>query len=204
MYKFDHDWFSQNINNLSHLLNGHKESKINILEIGSFEGRSTVWFLENTACNITCIDTWEGGEDHDKENPEIDFATVKENFDHNTKEFEDRVTIVRGNSFKSLVNLQLFNSMKFDMVYVDGSHKAKDVLADLVLSWPMLNPGALIYCDDYYWGFYKDDLVKFPHLDPTYDSPKLGIDAFVSVYRNKIKPLVGLSNNAAVFVKVAE
>ena len=139
MYKFDHDWFSQNIPNLTQLFKGFSGDKLNILEIGSFEGRSTVWFLENTPCNITCIDTWEGGEDHDKNNPEIDFEQAKANFDHNIKEFEDRITIVRGTSFKSLVNLQLFDSMRFDMVYVDGSHKAKDVLSDLVLSWPMLN-----------------------------------------------------------------
>jgi hypothetical protein len=31
----------------------------NVLEIGSFEGRSTCWLLENTDAKVTCVDTWE-------------------------------------------------------------------------------------------------------------------------------------------------
>ena len=42
--------------------NSKEKNKIkNILEIGSFEGRSTIFFLNYFSnCNITCVDTWSG------------------------------------------------------------------------------------------------------------------------------------------------
>ena len=56
----------------------------NFLEIGSFEGRSTVWIAENMmrkGDSITCIDTWEGGEEHGAE----DMKSVEERFIWNVR-----------------------------------------------------------------------------------------------------------------------
>ena len=67
-YKFTQDWFSHNIpvwEQLKGLLpQGQKRS---FLEIGSFEGRSAVWIIENMMNPgdwIDCVDTWEGSEEH--------------------------------------------------------------------------------------------------------------------------------------------
>lgn len=52
------------------------------LEIGSFEGRSTVWIIENMMRPgdwIDCVDTWAGGEEHT--NGEMVGAEAR--FDHN-------------------------------------------------------------------------------------------------------------------------
>ena len=52
------------------------------LEIGSFEGRSAVWLIENIMVSgdwIDCVDTWEGGEEHGDE----DMPAVEARFDHN-------------------------------------------------------------------------------------------------------------------------
>ncbi|CAG8728198.1 17052_t:CDS:1, partial [Dentiscutata heterogama] len=40
-FKFNYDWFSYNIHNWENHLHHLKNEKINVLEIGSFEGRST-------------------------------------------------------------------------------------------------------------------------------------------------------------------
>ena len=80
-YKFTQDWFSHNIpvwEQLATLLPEHKS----FLEIGSFEGRSAVWIIENMMNPgdwIDCVDTWEGSEEH--KNGELSGA--EERFDHN-------------------------------------------------------------------------------------------------------------------------
>lgn len=202
-YKFDHNWFDQNIPNLTKLFAGVGDRPINILEIGSFEGRSTTWFLDNVQnCHVTCIDTWGGGMDHERGSSDINFTTVKENFDYNMKRHEGRYKAIETTSFNGLIHLN-HQDVEFDFIFIDGSHVAVDVLSDLVLSWPLAKVGALIYCDDYYWGHNTGDPVTAPMFNFVFHTPKLGIDSFINTYGNKIKLMEGLTTPAA-FVKVAE
>ena len=63
---FTQDWFSHNIPGLESIVKLLPSNK-DILEIGSFEGRSTCWFLENVLADdgtIFCIDTFSGSEEH--------------------------------------------------------------------------------------------------------------------------------------------
>ena len=39
----------------------------------------------------------------------------------------------------------------FDLIYIDGSHSAKDVLLDSLLAWRLLRPGGAMVWDDYEW-----------------------------------------------------
>jgi len=196
MYKFNHDWFSPNIQNLNRIFKGYNsDAPPRILEIGALEGMSTVWFLENVpGCKVTTIDTWKGGKDHASDNPEINFVQIKENFDYNTSKFQDRLTVMQTTSFEGLISL-IQNKEMYDFVYIDGSHTAVDANLDLILSFKLLRVGAIMYCDDYLWGFNEFSI---------HDCPKLGIDSFVNTYANKINPLIGLANNAAVYFKVTE
>ena len=82
-YYFSSDWFSHNIPSLTWLLDQLKPKRI--LEIGSFEGRSTVFFIEKALehqenVEITCIDTWEGGAEHEGI---WNMGQVEQNFIHN-------------------------------------------------------------------------------------------------------------------------
>ncbi len=194
-YKFDHDWFSGNIPGLELLtLNEQvRQAPLNILEIGAFEGRSTCWFIDRFPnASITTIDTWKGGADHSPSNPEINFTLAEHNFSHNIGFHPGRVRVLKTESLLALSSL-LHQSTRFDLLYVDGSHEASDVLTDLILAFNLMNSGALIYCDDYLWGF--------EHTDP-YHSPKLGIDAFATVFRDKLLVCpTQISNNAAAFIK---
>ena len=60
-YNYTVDWFGGG-EDLKQIIKFDIESELHILEIGSFEGRSTIWFLENLLKNskstITCIDPW--------------------------------------------------------------------------------------------------------------------------------------------------
>ena len=153
------------------------------LEIGSFEGRSTVWIMENmmqgsdgTRCGdeIYCIDTWEGGEEHTEE----DMAAVEKRFSHNigvvVDKFPDRlVTWKKGTSVRHLAGIiQYEGEGGFDFIYIDGSHIAKDVLTDACMAWPLLKPKGIMVFDDYLWGDPRDALHR----------PKIAVDAFTSIF----------------------
>jgi len=58
IFNYD-DWFTSKISILIHYLNQYNfDSKINALEIGSFEGRSSIFFLNYFKnINLTCVDT---------------------------------------------------------------------------------------------------------------------------------------------------
>jgi hypothetical protein len=147
-----------------------------VLEIGAFEGKSTVWFLENYPfCEVTCIDTFEGGLDHKQLG--LDFSDVERKFRHNTKPWADRVTLRKG---KSADWLRTFSTqLQFHVVLVDGSHLACDVLTDAVLAWPLLAPTGIMIFDDMGWGTDR----------PPHERPAPAIDAFLTCYHGQYELL---------------
>ena len=152
------------------------------LEIGSFEGQSSCWFLENWVTHpksrLICVDTWGGGLEH--QNPDYNFREIEDRFDENVKPYGNKVVKVKSTSTQALLSL-IFRNIQVDFVYVDGGHTSKDVLQDLVLAHYLLKPEGLVVCDDYLW--------TSPSVDYL-DQPKLGIDAFTQVYSREITPLV--------------
>ena len=59
-----------------------------------------------------------------------------------------------------------------DIVYVDGSHRACDVLMDGVLAWRLLKPGGVMIFDDYLWE---------PDFLPS-RRPQMAIDLFLEMF----------------------
>jgi predicted O-methyltransferase YrrM len=176
-YQFTKDWFNwapdvwtQLIPHLSGIA-----GKRNFLEIGSFEGRSSVWIAENMmqdGDHLRCIDTWEGGEEHGDE----DMGTVEERFRANlvvaTDKFPERLIFQsKGTSITRLAQLQ--GKTMFDFIYIDGSHLAKDVMTDACMAWPLLKPKGLMVFDDYLWSPSARDILH---------RPKAAIDAFCNLF----------------------
>ena len=164
--QFHVNWF----NNTSHLFNKFLSDKqlIKVLEVGSYEGASTCWLLDNCLKSegsmITCVDSWMGGEEHS----ETDMDAVYNRFKSNVEEFKDKVEAIRGNSFDCLVSLQDRKS-EYDFIYIDGGHTAKDVIGDAVLAFPLLKAGAIMAFDDYMWCYGNK---------PNANVPKHSIDLF--------------------------
>jgi predicted O-methyltransferase YrrM len=178
-YIFTVDWFSNNIPIWSHYLQKYmNKPNLNFLEIGSFQGRSTVWLLENILTNsiskITCIDTFEGSIEHTI-NYQEHIKNLYDVFKHNISDFKDKVIIKKNKS--QIVLRQLEDS--YDFIYIDGDHKASSVLEDAVLSFPLLKNGGIMIFDDYLWFEMKNHI----------DNPKCAIDAFLEIYDDKIKVL---------------
>jgi len=146
------DWFSNNINTLDFFFTGINlyNKKINMLEIGSYEGNSSVFFLKYFPnLNLTCVDTFEGSIEQENKN----FNKVYENFKFNVSEYENRLKIVKDTSD----NFFQSSSISFyDLIYIDGSHYYKDVLNDAKNSYKLLNKNGYLIFDDFMWNFYSD------------------------------------------------
>ena len=150
--RINEDWFSHNINTLDFFFkkNNLYEKKIDMLEIGSYEGNSSVFFLKYfPKLNLTCVDTFEGGIEQGNKS----FDQVYENFKFNVSEYKDRLKIVRDTSdnfFNSHTNIF------YDLVYIDGSHHYKDVLNDARNSYKLLKKDGVLIFDDFLWNFYSN------------------------------------------------
>lgn len=204
-YKFTQDWFSWSPPIWERLVGMLPERRA-FLEIGSFEGRSAVWIIENMMEKggfIDCVDTWAGGEEHGG----LDMMSVEDRFDHNiclalggatlredredfgywlrpdcymVKDNYTRVYKYKAKSTellaKSLYDPMCFKHGLYDFIYIDGSHVAKDVLTDACMAWPLLKPSGIMVFDDYLWGEARDILHR----------PKPAIDAFVNLFAEEI------------------
>lgn len=190
--KFSTDWFSHNINGIVHALS-KLENKNKFLEIGCWEGLSTTWFIKNYLDpngSITVIDTFAGGDEHrnqilghlNQEEKDKIFNKVYDDFMSNIKEVlgdNQKCEVMEDTSYNALAQL-ISRGEKFDFIYIDGSHEAADVLTDAVMSFPLLNPGGIMIFDDYTWGDQRSPFM----------CPKLGIDAFGSVFNNKFEEVL--------------
>lgn len=180
-YQYTKDWFNwapevwQQL--IPHLPERTEDGR-NFLEIGSFEGRSAVWIAENMmqkGDTLTCIDTWEGGEEHSEE----DMDTVYGRFTHNMQLLQTKqavgLSVCMGTSTQELAHWLMEEPdqyQHFDFIYIDGSHVAKDVLTDACMAWPLLKPKGMMVFDDYMWGNPRDILHR----------PKPAIDAFCNLF----------------------
>ncbi len=123
---------------------------INALEIGAYEGRSTVWMIENIlthpSSQIICLDPF-------CENAKFNqYADYLPRFVENTHPYRSKIRIIQSFSQDVLPETLLgFVPGKFNLIYVDGSHEPADVISDAILALAVANPGAVIAFDDYGW-----------------------------------------------------
>lgn len=162
------------------------KNEFHVLEIGSFEGRSTVWFIENLLSNpnstVTCIDPWtnysqnrDSLNSYDKEYTDWNFAeqNTKQIFMNNilATNKQEQVKILQGLSSYVLPQLVLENKM-YDLIYIDGNHTSPCVLFDAVVSWNLLKVGGLLIFDDYAWEPHREETLR----------PKLAADCFLQCF----------------------
>ena len=147
---YNEKWFCNNLNFLSVNFKNTQNIK-KILEIGSYEGRSAIFFLKNFSdSNITCVDTWSGSDEHKG----INFQLIEKNFDFNTSFYQSNNLLIK---YKMTSN-EFFqkNEKYFDLIYLDGDHSSDQVKIDLINSWNILKKGCYFVLDDYMWWYYKD------------------------------------------------
>lgn len=139
-------------------------NRVRWLEIGSMEGRSAAWTLDNmlrAGDELVCVDIWASKQDEAA-------------FDENVG---SRATKKKCTSESYLLSAK----GKFDVIYVDGSHDSPDVISDAVLGWRLLKLGGIMIFDDYHW---RHHIPRAGCIDP-----KAAIDAFTSCYETRIAVL---------------
>jgi|SRR5437588_10245640 len=190
-YEFSVDWFTQHWPNWLTVTAERQISKI--LEVGSFEGRSACTMIEHfgkkSPIKIFCVDDWGGSFELDGS----DMEAVERRFDRNINRAisvaDQRATIYKykGRSIQILSSLLSGgHRASFDLIFIDGSHEAPDVLGDLVLAYHLCAKNGLIICDDYLWS-------GMPHgHEDLLTMPRESIDAFTRIFCRKVQQLSGL------------
>ena len=177
---FSTDWAGNHFFYWAELLDGLRDKPLRILEIGSWEGRSALFFLNYLPnSRIVCIDPFEGNAEHHNDPYFRELALKSEaQFDRNLGGFGHRVEKIKGSSTTVLPELGIAGR-RFDLAYIDGSHMAADAYSDASLTWPMIEPGGIVIFGDYEW----------PLMDNDRERPKLGIDAFLAATAGQYREL---------------
>jgi SAM-dependent methyltransferase len=183
-YKFTETWFDPMIPAWTEIFDSRKETKIkSVLEIGSYEGRATVFLCSNVLDPKTkydIVDTFGGSIEESGMSGTADRLSnndfIYENFMHNISFHTDiDFDIHRGMSQNILPTLVEANK-KYDLIYIDASHEADDTFIDAYYAHKMLNKGGLLIFDDFGW--------KDPNRPHPLHSPELGIRMFFNMYEN--------------------
>jgi len=160
------------------------EGRARVLEIGCYVGVSlctllTDYFPHGTA---TALDWFQLGSEDEPELlgnlpegssvPTHDdlLQALRENVHH--AGVADRVRLFEGDSKALLPQLlEDEGACQYDLVIVDGSHKAEDVYADALWSWRLLRPGGTMVLDDFEY---------IPQSrPPPHERPKAGLVHFL-------------------------
>lgn len=167
---------------------------VRILEIGSYEGAAACFLIEylekNDGGEVHCIDTWEGGLEHQKGGDAFtNMSLVEQRYIKNVSLALSKTKHVMLHKHKGLSDHMLVKLLSegksgyFDFIYIDGSHQAPDVLTDAILSFKLLRVGGVIAFDDYLWS------EPLPNgVDPI-RCPKIAIDAFTNIFCRKVNVL---------------
>ena len=183
-YKFTETWFDHMITTWEQVFENYGKEKIkNILEIGCYEGRATIFLCEKIlqeGVNYDIIDTFggtleeSGMEGTAKRLKKENF--IYNNFTHNVS-FHPHINfnINKGYS-QHILPILVEQDKQYDFIYIDASHRADDTFVDAYYAHKMLKPGGLIIFDDFGW--------KDPNAPHPVSSPELGIRMFFSMYDN--------------------
>jgi hypothetical protein len=173
-FEFTYDHVSINIPFvlplLSRFAGGRGDKTIRYLEIGAYEGRNLVfmdWLLPKRL-DVTVIDPWFD----ELHNPDDNYNAIEDRFRRNMKRTQFKsITIKKSLSAAELPLIQAAGET-FDLIYVDGSHAALDVLIDLCFCAGLLNVGGMMILDDYW----------HDNIEISGPGVKQAVDHFLSVF----------------------
>jgi hypothetical protein len=211
-YKFDpkFDWWTKDhTDNYEWIKNYFKKTAIigkplEFLEVGVFEGKSTIWFVDNILgmkAEGPEGTPYFGGSVYRCIEPD-----PAPNFEHNIGILRQRYPYVRITHNKEysehflpkLISSPLDDPADYasaNLAYIDGDHNAQGVLRDAVMAWECLKVGGILLFDDYemeatdpwhyisHKEFKEHDRAKFRH-------PSIAIDAFLNVYRGLYEKVI--------------
>jgi len=164
--QFTTDWTSPHVASWADVLEPLREKKVEVLEVGAWEGRSSIFFLRFLPkARLTTIDSfWE--------------KDVEDRFNANMHEFAQRLEVIKKLSVDGLHGL-IWAGRQFDVIYLDGTHERDLIVVDSILAWKVLKVGGVLIWDDYGFGNEVPDEWR----------PRTGIDLFLRMQLGSYKLL---------------
>jgi len=154
-YKYSRTWFinSEIHKNLANVVMKTTENRI--LEIGCFEGLSSVFFADNFInhpnSTLTCVDPFLtiSNNDHRK------FLSNNEEqtFDYNISicDNSNKVTVHKVTSDVFFESISI-SKETYNIIYIDGCHESDVLMRDMENSFKILELGGIMWMDDYMGG----------------------------------------------------
>lgn len=117
-----------------------------LVEVGCWKGRSTAWV--GPACRargvrLVCVDAWAGSQDeyHDAYAAALAREDVRASFDDTLRAFGVQADVLAMDSRAAAATLP---AGSIDLVFLDASHDAASVRADLAAWWPRVREGGAL------------------------------------------------------------
>ena len=180
-------------------------ASLKILEIGTASGETTTQILEqlikNEASTLYAFDPFVDYPDKDKRNHE----SVYDAFMRKNKNAiqNNKLIFKRDYSFNGLINLYCDNHKNtFDLVMIDGDHRARYVLEDFLFSLKLIKKNGYLMFDDYHWfpSIKKNRIEGYKKINsvPKERIPKYAIEFLINL-SSDIR-YVGAANNYNVLM----
>jgi|UniRef100_A0A6C0LWG4 predicted O-methyltransferase YrrM len=151
-YLYTQNWFlvselKKNLNKLNKFVD--RTNDINILEIGSYEGLSSVFFadnfLEREMSSLTCVDPFLRISNND--HAEYLKNNQEKNFDINITRCDnsEKIKVFKITSDEFFAN----NRKKFNLIYIDGCHEPEFISRDIENGFKCLEENGIMWMNDY-------------------------------------------------------
>jgi hypothetical protein len=162
IFSSDKLWFLNNFETLHSTILNYVNPlyKIDVLEIGSFEGLSTVFFselfLKNNESTLTCVDPFFNIKDND--HLEVMDKLTEKKFDYNMlhNPYNKQIYVNKITSDNFFIN----NKNLYDFIYIDGCHIPEYIDRDMRNSFSCLKKYGIMWMDDY---AANTDIMKVMH-----------------------------------------
>lgn len=157
-YEFSGAWINDEFRQNPEYLKRFVGEKIKVVQVGAYEGTWTIWALTHLLTHpdskLVDIDCWESQEKWVVDG-ELPLEKAKDRYFKNLKKspHAHKVKTMVEKSENALKKLYMDD---YDLVYIDGSHLAKDVAVDARLGFRILKVGGVLMFDDYMWNMGMD------------------------------------------------
>ena len=161
-----------------------KENNLSTLILGSYEGHSTLFFYTfNRTWQINCVDIW------DKKKFINYNSKAEDYFNKNTIFYRNKIKKIKSTTKKFFSR----NNYNFDLIYLDASHKCKDVKFDCINSWKILNINGVLIIHSIFLRKYKN----------LYNNNLNGANLFLKEIKNDNFKIININNNFLALKKIA-
>lgn len=179
-YYFTRDYFSYRLPTWQPILQPLMgKENLKILELGSYDGMSTCWFLDSVltddSAQLVCID------------PQIE-PKLKDNLA--ATKAPHKVTLLKGTVKQHLPNLPAYS---FDLANLQDRRKSiDDAFENSQAVWQLLKVGGLMIFNDYGWRTTQDSEIN---------NPKAGIDSFLKTVNGQWESVSFIPQSFQLIIK---